>query len=731
MSKLAIICVDDEDIILSSLGKQLRRSLGQKYNIELASSGEEALKLCKELRVEGINIALVISDQIMPGMSGDEFLIILHAHYPQTLKILLTGRADADSVGQVVNAASLYRYIAKPWDETDLILTVKEALRRYGQDRQIIRQNILLNKTNHQLKQTNNKLSKSLELILATLEAADDGILVLDHHGSVVIFNQQFTKLLQIDPLSISQDGNHILSLICRRLTKPVACKVQNNQKPTENKKYDLLQLNNGTILESYFQLQKLNQEVVGIVWGFRDVTVQEKAKDLAKQKTDRDTLTQLPKRRILTLQLSEAIAKAKQDFTQVGVLFVDLDRFKIVSDSLGHQTRDLLIKLVVQRLKNCIENNKSISRWNQDEFTILLPKINGKQDTDAIAQKIIDTLKNPFDIAKKQVYVNSHIGIALYPQHGIYAETILEKADIALTQSHQFGSNNYQYYDRDLDSQAQKLLNLENLLYSALKKDQFVLYYQPIVNVVTGKIVKMEALIRWNNPQLGLVSPGAFIPIAEENGQIIEIGEWVLKTACLQNKLWQHLGLEPLKISVNISVRQFKQANFVDKIISVLKQTELDPSFLELEITESTTTSDHESVQIILQQLNNLGISLSMDDFGTGYSSLGHLKKLPFQTLKIDRSLIKDLHTNSQDIAIVNSVITLGEGLNLNVVAEGVETKEITELLTNMGCECVQGYLFSKPLPVDEATKLLQTYQASSLRLTEKSLSLETTHEK
>ena len=279
MNKAAIICVDDEEIILSSLGKQLKRSLGQYYDIELASNGESALLLCAELKAEGINIALVISDQIMPGMSGDEFLIALHAYYPKTLKILLTGQADADSVGNIVNAAALYRYIAKPWDETDLILTVKEALKSYGQEKRIVKQNKLLNHKNNLLKQANNKLSKSLNLLLATFESADDGILVLDNHGSVVIFNQQFATLLQIDILSIEKDGNHMLGMISRRLIEPVACDLENKK----SQKYDLLKLNNGTILESYFKTQELNGEIVGIVWGFRDVTEKEKEMKLLR----------------------------------------------------------------------------------------------------------------------------------------------------------------------------------------------------------------------------------------------------------------------------------------------------------------------------------------------------------------------------------------------------------------------------------------------------------------
>ncbi|MDJ0897357.1 MAG: EAL domain-containing protein [Xenococcus sp. MO_188.B8] len=701
MSRFAIICVDDEDIILCSLGEQLKRSLGNDYDIELASNGYEALALCAELEAEGISIALVISDQMMPGMSGDEFLIQLHVSYPKTLKILLTGQARANSIGNIVNEAALYRYITKPWDETDLILTVKEALRRYRQETQLVEQNILL-------KQTNEKLSKSLDLLRATFEAADDGILVLDNQGTVVIFNQQFLSLWQIHPDSIAGDSNQILALIYNKLAEPFVCNLKAENFQSNAQKYQLLKLNNGKILESYFQTQKLEGEVVGRVWGFRDVTEKEQAKAIARQKALHDTLTQLPKRTILKCQLSEAITKAEFNSHLLAVMFVDLDRFKIINDTLGHQIGDRLLQSVVQRLKNCLQGKDLITRWGNDEFTLLLPQIKDLEVASVIAKRILEVLKYPFQIDNKQIHITGSVGIATYPEHGQDAETLLKNADAALSQAKQIGSNTYQYYDSTLNSQAQKLLILENSLHSALKNHEFVLYYQPIVNIFTGKIAKMEALLRWNNPQEGMVSPNIFIPLAEKNGEIIPIGEWVLKTACAQNKAWQEMGLSPIKMSVNLSVRQFQHTDLVFMITNVLRQTKLAPDFLELEITESITMQDTESAKAILKELYELGISLSMDDFGTGYSSLGYLKQFPFCTLKIDRSFIQDLNHSSQDIAIIDAVITLGQGLNLNIVAEGVETEELKDLLKNLGCEYIQGYLFSKPLPAEEATKLL-----------------------
>ena len=707
MNRFAIICVDDEEIILSSLEKQLKRGLGHDYDIELASNGHAALLLCDELKAEGIDIAVVICDQIMPEMSGDKFLIKLHAAYPKTLKILLTGQANADSVGNIINADALYRYISKPWDETDLILTVKEALRRYGQEQQLARQNIVLKQTNKLLKQSNQKVSKSLKLLLAIFETTGDGILVLDERDEVIIFNQKFTDLWQINPDLSERNGKYILGLISCRLTEPNAFKII--LKSSNPSKKELLKLNNGTILECFFQTQKLEGKIVGRVWGFRDVTIREREKANFKHQSQHDTVTELPKRRILTCQLSDAIAKAQQNSFLLAVMFVDLKRFKIINDTLGHQTGDRLLKQVVKRLKDCTCKDNVIARWGNNEFTLLLPKVYHRDEVSAIAEQILMTLKSPFSIEDRLFHITTGIGIAVYPEHGTDAETLLKNADAAVSQAQQLSRHNYQYYDPTFSSQTDKLLTIDNLLHSALAKKEFVLHYQPIVNLKTHKIAKMEALLRWKNPQLGLISPSTFIPLAEDNGSLIAIGEWVLKTACAQNKAWQQMGLDPIKMSVNLSVSQFEQQNLVSAIANILKQTQLKPEYLELEITESITMQNTESTKAILDRLNKIGVYLSMDDFGTGYSSLSYLKQFPFRTLKIDRSFVKDLHSNSQDLAIVKAIIALGQTLNLSVVAEGVETKELRDLLKNLGCEYIQGYLYSKPVPASDATKLLQ----------------------
>ena len=559
------------------------------------------------------------------------------------------------------------------------------------------------------LQTTNQELEPFVNLLLAACEAADYGILILDHNDKVVNFNQQFTDIWQISPvLLVEKDSKEFLALILNQLAEPSACQLKAQNLQSQLKKYALLKLKNGKTLECYYQTQRLEEKNVGSVWGFRDITARGA---ITQDKAQQDTLTELPKRTIIICQISEAIAKAQSSSRMLAIILADLDRFKLINDTLGHQVGDRLIQQAVQRLKNCIREQDIIARWGGDEFALLLPQINSQEDVSAIANRILSALQPPFNLENRPIHITSSMGIAIYPEHGADAETLLRNADAALSQAKRQGRNNYQYYNLTFNSQSHKLLTLESLLHSALEKEEFLLYYQPIVNIFTGKIAKMEALLRWQNPQLGLVAPYKFIPLAEENGTIIPIGEWVLKTACTQNKLWQTMGLSPIQMSVNLSVRQFQQPNLVSMIRDTLEQTQLHPSYLELEITESITLHDTQFAKATLMKLNQMGINLSMDDFGTGYSSLSYLKQFPFDTLKIDRSFIKDLHSASQDVAIVNAIITLAKGLDLSVVAEGVETEGLKDLLKNLDCQYIQGYLFSKPLPAAEATELLQHY--------------------
>ncbi len=439
----AIVCVDDEWDILRSLGGQLKRHFGRNYDIELVSGGEEAISLCAELTAEGKDIALIVSDQKMQGMGGDTLLIRLHALYPKSLKIMLTGNADANSVGNVVNAAALYRYIAKPWDETDLILTVSEALRRFQQEQQLAEQNELLKKTNA-------KLNSSLSLLLATLEATADGILVLDKTGKVVSFNQKFARIWNLLSSELTAHEDDILDIILAQLIEADALSFKTLFAQISTEKRNFLNLKNGNIIEYYLRPQQLMGEIVGRVWSFRDVTQEKQNEAIVKHQALHDALTNLPNRILFNQKFAAALSDIGNNSKLLAVMFLDLDRFKEVNDKLGHLAGDLLLQTVVQRLLACLRETDVLARWGGDEFVLLLPQIRSREDASDIAHRLIEALQPKFILEEHCVSVTASIGIAVYPQDGIDSSTLLQNADVALYQAKKCGRNNYQYYFAD-----------------------------------------------------------------------------------------------------------------------------------------------------------------------------------------------------------------------------------------------------------------------------------------
>jgi diguanylate cyclase (GGDEF)-like protein len=438
------------------------------------------------------------------------------------------------------------------------------------------------------------------------------------------------------------------------------------------------------------------------------DITERKRAEEILQYQAFHDTLTDLPNRALFHEQLSLAIANAHRNANQMAVIFLDLDCFKNINDTLGHSTGDRILQFFAKRLTACLAEGETIARWGGDEFTVLLPHIKSAEDTAKLAQKFITLLKQPFDIDEHQLYVKSSLGISIYPQDGNDSETLLKHADAAVYRAKEEGRDRYQFYNSSMTSKVSERLKLESLLHQAIAKEELFLVYQPQIELATGKTIGTEALIRWLNPELGLVAPMKFIPLAEENGLIVPIGEWVLRTACAQNKAWQDDGLGFFKVSVNLSARQFQTANLVETVAQVLAETGLAPQWLELEITETTIMENVEFACQALERLQQIGVRISLDDFGTGYSSLGYLKQFPFHTLKIDRSFVRDLQGNSRDAAIIAAIVALGQGLNMRTIAEGVETQQQLDLLKELQCEVIQGYLLSKPLTTRDLVNFL-----------------------
>jgi diguanylate cyclase (GGDEF)-like protein len=393
-----------------------------------------------------------------------------------------------------------------------------------------------------------------------------------------------------------------------------------------------------------------------------------------------------------------------------VAVLFVDLDHFKAVNDSLGHQAGDLLLQAVAERMQQCLREGDSVARLGGDEFVICLPEIDGDNDAALVAEKIQRLLAEPLAIGDHMLQVGSSIGISMYPHDGENADALIKAADAAMYDAKSKGRSNYQFYTPKLNAKAHQRLAVTNQLRQALVRNEMVLHYQPQVSLASGEITGVEALLRWNHPEHGLVPPSDFIPILEEIGMMSEIGGWVLRTACAMNAEWQRAGLPPIRMAVNLSARQFVAGSLVRVVAEALDKHRLEARWLDLEITEGLLLDSSEQVTESMTRLKNMGVGLSLDDFGTGYSSLSYLRSFPVQRLKIDRSFIHDITTDAGSANIVASIIALSQKMGLEVVAEGVETEEQRRYLQRQGCHEIQGFLFSRALPASEIESMLRS---------------------
>lgn len=567
-----------------------------------------------------------------------------------------------------------------------------------------------------------NKLSEQHKYLQSIIDGVNDTIVVIKEDYTVKIMNESLKKSLHssmrvnLKHLKCYEVLYHRTSP-CEETTRP--CPLRNVlQTGKHTTVIHELETKNGkdrSIEISASPLHDADNKCIGIIQTARDITrhlhTQEeliKQRNTLDYQAHHDTLTGLPNRALFNDRLEKALETAKRNKTSIALLFIDLDHFKEINDSLGHDVGDEILKTVSLRLQKVIRNEDTVARLGGDEYTIILENLTHANDASLIANKILNSLSQAFIINTHTLYASCSIGISIYPDDGASPINLLKFADSAMYKAKDEGRNNYQYYNSTMTELAFERVIMETRLREALKNEEFVVFYQPQVNGATNKLIGMEALVRWQHPTMGLVSPAKFISLAESTGLIVELDRFVMKTAMSQLSLWYKTGFNPGILAMNLSVKQLKTDDFIETLQDVIKKTTSKPSWLELEITESQVMSNPDEAIKILQQISDIGIKLAVDDFGTGYSSLAYLKRLPIDKLKIDQAFIRDLSHNEEDAAITKTIIVLAQSLNLKVIAEGVETKEQRDYLVENGCEDIQGYFYSKPVPAKEIEVLL-----------------------
>ena len=551
------------------------------------------------------------------------------------------------------------------------------------------------------------------------LEAAPDAMVVVSPKGKIVLLNVQAEKRF-----GYSRDeliGKQVKTIIPHGFAERLIADSLRSEKDALDQQIgtgiDLTgQRKDGTEFPIEIMLSPLEgDEGVLVTAAIRDITARKRAEALIIHSAEHDFLTGLPNRMLLNDRVNQAILLALRHRRKVGVLFLDLDGFKHINDSLGHPTGDKLLQSVGKRLVDCIRGSDTVSRQGGDEFVVLLSEEENSEDASVIARRMLRAVAEAHFIDEHDLHITCSVGISLYPDDGMNAETLIKNADTAMYQAKENGRQTYQFFKPAMNVRAVERQSLEEGLRRALERQEFVVHYQPKIDLKTGRISGAEALLRWNHPTRGAVSPGQFIPVAEDCGLILPIGSWVLRQACQQAQAWLAAGLPMGTMAVNISAMQLREENFVDSVFSMLNQTGLDPKFLEVELTESVLMKHAESTAAILSQLRVRGVQVAVDDFGTGYSSLSYLRKFPIDALKIDQSFVSQITTVPDETIIVNAVISMGRSLKLRVVAEGVETQKQLSFLQAHKCDEAQGYFFSRPVPAEQFAKLLKTGIASA----------------
>jgi diguanylate cyclase (GGDEF)-like protein/PAS domain S-box-containing protein len=698
-----ILIVDDEPHIRSSL-RLLLAGVGRE--IFECATGVTALATLKSQEID-----LVLLDINLPDISGLEVMEWIANNHIPTSVIMVSADAHIDSAIRALRSGAV-EFVRKPRDIEDIQHKVTSALHRH----KLERRHVLMTA----------RLEQSERLHRFLVESSPDLIYTLDPEGRIIFVNGRVESLLGYgrDELIgrnytvIVHEEDHEKATYAfterrsdARATSNIEVRLKckdNHYRRFESRHIVAMLSAMGIYDQAYKSQEEQTRRFMGTYGVARDVTERKLAEETISFQALHDHLTHLPNRRLFKDRLEMSMAQSKRNGSVVAVMFIDLDRFKLVNDTHGHAEGDELLKSVAQRLLKCVRTTDTLARQGGDEFTILLPDLIHAEDAAVIAKKILDELTIPFSVAGQEFRATASIGISIFPRDGESPDLLLKHADIAMYKVKANGKNGYKFFTREMNSCYHERISLENELRQAILNSEFELHYQPQINVTTNRIVGLEALVRWRHPLHGLLNPSGFIDMAEELGLISAITDWVMDEACRQLVHWRAMGMRELRIAVNVSPQEFNNNNVVERIVSCLTRHHLPEHVLDVEITENLLMNDDAGVIEKLRHLRERGIRISIDDFGTRYSSLNYLRRFPINTIKIDKSFIRDLADHHNSSPIIHAIIGIARGFGLHLLAEGVETSYQMETLQELGCEEMQGFYFSKPLPAGEVEYLM-----------------------
>lgn len=674
--KIKMLYVEDDLVDLQAFERLVQKQ-GLSYDYDVGSSIAETKVLLEENKYD-----IIVSDFQL----GDGTALELFDSFGETPFILVTGSGDEDIAVSAMKAGAR-DYLIKDSDLnylTVLPVTVENALKH-------------------------EKDEKRFQMLSHALMDIKDSVFFTDMEDNIIYVNDAFCRTY----------GYHEEEIVGKEAAvlwgKDIENEYQQSIFPKALRgglKGEFLhRREDGSlfpVLLSRAVIKDDRKKPIAIAGIVRDITERKLIEQQFQSLAHFDSLTSLPNRTYMMEKLSQLLVQARWNNHTLALLFIDLDHFKKINDTLGHDAGDKMLKDVASRLVECVRDSDTVARMGGDEFMIILPKITKAQDAAVIAQRVIESFDSPFTLNGHDCMIGASIGISQYPTDGDDYESLVKNADIAMYKAKEIGGKNYQFYNPAMNMAAFQQLVLENKLRVAVENKEFVLHYQPLINLKDFRIEGMEALIRWKDPEMeDLIYSGQFIPLAEETGLIIPIGEWVLEEACRQAKRWQDAGFPSMKMSVNISGRQFRQHNMVEQVAETLRITRIDATCLELELTESVLLQTEVTTKV-LNDINSMGVQLSIDDFGKGYSSLSYLKKLPIRKLKIDQTFVEGITQDASDREIVKAIISMSHSLNIRVLAEGVETLEQLTFLKESDCDEAQGYLFCRPQPAEDLEKIL-----------------------